>query len=212
MGCPQPLTSLALVALGYALSGCGPVQDPPSVAHRSAEDEVVPPGDAPPTQSARGAVIGGEVVERRIQWPSAPAPLREQLPTEVVEQLDAAPVPMLVPEDMQRDTELAISSSAAYGQVIGRAGGHRFTVHGSAQARLFPGSGYTPGDMRLRSGYGHIDQVEGLWSSNFIENGAAYLVEIECAAPRDTRCSEEGLIALTESLVVVGGSGLGGGQ
>lgn len=209
MGCRQPLTSLALVALGCAPSGCGPVQDPPPVAHRSAVDEVVPPGDAAPQ---RGALIGGEMIARPIDWPSAPDPLRDQLPAEVVEQLDAAPVPMLVPGEMERETELAISSTAAYGQVIGRAGGHIFTVHGSAQARLFPGSGYTPGDMRLRSGYGHIDQVEGLWSANFIEHGAAYFVEIECATPRDPRCSEEGLIALTESLVVVGGAGFGGGR
>lgn len=49
---------------------------------------------------------------------------------------------------------------------------------------------------------------EGIRSASFVENGAAYTVDVECASVADARCQSDAFVVeLASRLVYVGGSG-----
>ncbi len=55
---------------------------------------------------------------------------------------------------------------------------------------------------------GFVSINEGIRTASWIENGAAYSVDVECSDVRDARCqSEEFLLSIVAQLTYVGGSG-----
>ncbi len=62
------------------------------------------------------------------------------------------------------------------------------------------------GKMQVRSAEGFITESERIWTASWKEFGAAYLLSLECADEKDSRCqSPEYVSRLTNSLVYVGG-------
>ena len=118
-----------------------------------------------------------------------------------------SPVPVLVP----RDLVLASPSLVVEGEyfaLTGRSSGVTISLQGTRAAHRYEGIEPVPGNRELRATKGFVSINEGIRTASWIENGAAYSVDIECSDARDPRCqSEELLLSVVTQLAYVGGSG-----
>ena len=81
-------------------------------------------------------------------------------------------------------------------------------VQASAAAHLYPHIGAVTPHDRVRGVPGWITRNERIWSLSWIEHGAAYTLELECAEETDPRCRTDATARqLAAALVYAGGSG-----
>lgn len=197
--------SAALVA-GLSLAGCGGASTPdPEPQQRFSERE-------PAATPQRGAIIGGEPIARAIDWPrveNVDHDIRSAFTTEELALVDGAPVPALVPANSAWLDEVTVTSGEHFFALSAKLRGQTLYIQGSDQARVYPSiRGGTPTEP-LRSTLGYVSQNEGIWTADFIENGAAYTVELECADVEMVACQTDVTVRdITDGLVVVGGAGI----
>jgi hypothetical protein len=198
------VTGVALIA--GSLGACDPASSPAEEqALRSAPTAST---DLSTSKPRRGRVIGGEVVEREVQWPTEGRVdvVRAELDAASIDELDRSDVPVLVPP------AVAIGGRVMIGEgwyaFAGRGDAYTVSVQGSARARVYPDVRAADPDWIVRDRGAHLTQNEGIWSLSFIEHGAAYAVEVECDEPFAGPCADESFVVeLAESLVYVGGRG-----
>ena len=118
-----------------------------------------------------------------------------------------SPVPVLAPKDL-RLTSPTLVVEGEYFALTGRADGATISLQGTRAAHRYEGVDPATGNRDLRGVRGFVSVNEGIRTASWIENGAAYSVDVECNDARDQRCkSDEFLLSVVAQLTFVGGSG-----
>ncbi|PRQ07850.1 hypothetical protein [Enhygromyxa salina] len=193
---------------GLAIAACDPVAVDPEPRAAEHDGATTPAAAAPRLQQA--PVIGGELVVREIQWPSASevdAELRDRLPRDALDRVDAAPLPVLIPPDPLDD--IVVVTGEHWYSFRGDRDGITIVVQGSGLARVFPGMRGATGEQLVRGRPAFVSVNEGIRHAAWIEHGVAYSVEIECADQQAPQCADSAAITqLAEQLELVGGVAL----
>lgn len=118
-----------------------------------------------------------------------------------------SPVPVLAPHDLKL-TSPTLVVEGEYFALTGRLDGVTISLQGTRAAHRYEGVEPAPGNRELRSTRGFVSVNEGIRTASWIENGAAYTADIECADLHDARCESEAfLLSVVAQLAFVGGSG-----
>lgn len=118
-----------------------------------------------------------------------------------------SPVPVLAPKDLRLATP-SLVVEGEYFALTGRADGATISLQGTRAAHRYESVEPVAGNRDVRSGKGFVSVNEGIRTASWIENGAAYSVDVECSDRHDARCqSEDFLLSIVAQLAYVGGSG-----
>lgn len=220
------LATCALASLG--LSACQRATAHGGAPAASTDERVEALAAPEPPRGPRSARLpGGEgartKLELAVTWPaSRDDAARALLSTAARAELDASPVPALVPSDRTLAAAARVVVRDAFYSVSARAGGIGLYVSGTRVAYRYAEldrelarrggprtpDGRLPGPHTVRGTDAFVTQNEGVWSASFFEHGASYVVELTCDDPRDARCADDKLLrALAEGLSNVGGRG-----
>ncbi|WP_143140124.1 hypothetical protein [Nannocystis exedens] len=136
---------------------------------------------------------------------------RARLDAAALAAIAASPVPVLAPADPVRRPRIS-SPRTPDGPsfrftLATQSPGRTLTLHGSRLATLRPHVGRHEGPERLRGVPAFVSDNDGIKSATWIEHGAAYALDLECASARDTGCDLAALRAEVEALAFVGGGG-----
>lgn len=160
----------------------------------------------------RGRLVGGEAVARTVEWPDEAELDRSTfalLPAELQDRISVAPGPVLAPSDPRWLDEPAFFVGETWATLVTKHADVTLDLSLSTQATLVPGLRPEMPPGMIRGVPGTLTQNEGIWSVSWIEYGVAYALEIGCATPGRGICADDrGIIALAESLVLVGGEGM----
>jgi hypothetical protein len=116
---------------------------------------------------------------------------------------------MLVPSDPAWRGDARLHTGEGWATWVSGRAGATLDLTVSVQARLVGGVGAHTGDRRIRGLDARVTQNEGIWSVAWREHGAAYSMELLCDQPFVGLCRDDtAVVALTESLVFVGGKGM----
>ena len=169
------------------------------------------------------ATVGGERVPAvttstlrpAIAWPEASridertlaALARSGSERDVRASIARSPVPVLAPKDLVLESPTLVVEGE-YFALTGRASGATIALQGTRAAHRYDGVEPAAGDRDLRATKGFVSINEGIRTGSWIENGAAYSVDVECADTHDARCqSDDFLLSVVAQLAYVGGSG-----
>lgn len=148
------------------------------------------------------------MVKPQVAWPAASTIDARALASlgDARSQLSRSPVPVLAPpSDLELERPTVIVEGEYY-VITARNRGATISIQGTRAAHRYEGVAPHPGNTSLRSGTGFVTVNEGIRSASFIENGAAYSVDVECASNQDARCTSDAFVTeLTNQLVYVGG-------
>lgn len=164
--------------------------------------------DAPPPVST--STLSASTVKPAITWPSADAidPRALDVLGDARSQLSRSPVPVLAPNGDLRLERPTVIVEGEYYAITARVTGATISVQGTRAAHRYEGVDPHPGNRALRKGKGFVTINEGIRSASFVENGAAYTVDVECASASDARCQSDAFVVeLVERLAYVGGAG-----
>jgi hypothetical protein len=121
-----------------------------------------------------------------------------------------SPVPVLAPRDLKLATPTLVVEGE-YFALTGRADGATISLQGTRAAHRYEGVDPATGNrdlMRATPVRGFVSINEGIRTASWIENGAAYSVDVECSNVQDTRCTgEDFILSVVAQLTYVGGSG-----
>jgi hypothetical protein len=193
------------IAIAAALGSCD--APPPEPSREPVARGAEGPSDLATPRSKKGAVIGGETVARAIAWPSSneiDTVTRDALDGRSRAALDRAALPVLVPPDAAGRGTLVVGES--WFSFATRGDAYTVNVSGSARARLHHHVRRADPTHEIRGEGGFIGLNEGIWSLSWIENGAAYSLDLECDDPRADACADPNeALRIAQSLVYVGG-------
>lgn len=163
--------------------------------------------DRAPAATRRGTVRGGERVERVVTWPSGDPDrdTRLSLGPDDIDTVDRASVPVLAPPGEWTGDLHVIPLDSGFA-LVARRGPTKLVVQASRIAHLHPGLPPARPNTRVRGVDGNVTENEGIRSATWIEHGVAYTADLECADPEAPACSDEGLVALVDALVYIGGA------
>lgn len=164
--------------------------------------------DAPPPVST--STLAANTVKPAITWPSADAIDARALEGlgDARSQLSRSPVPVLAPSSDLRLERPTVVVEGEYYAITARVTGATIGIQGTRVAHRHEGIDPHPGNRALRKGKGFVTVNEGIRSASFIENGAAYTVDVECASASDARCQSDAFVVeLVSRLAYVGGAG-----
>lgn len=126
--------------------------------------------------------------------------------TDVRALIARSPVPVLAPGDRRLATPTLVVEGE-YFALTGRADGATISLQGTRAAHRYEGVEPIRGNRDLRGAKGFVSVNEGIRTASWIENGAAYSVDVECSDHRDARCqSDEFLVSIVTQLTYIGGS------
>ena len=120
--------------------------------------------------------------------------------------LGRSPVVVLAPTNITFKHPTFVVGPEYYA-LTGHVDGLTIAIQGKRAAHRYDDIAPIPGDRVLRGGHGFVSINEGIRTTSWIENGAAYSVDVECADATDERCTAESFIVeLTSHLAFAGGS------
>jgi hypothetical protein len=165
--------------------------------------------NAPPASGdPQTKVAVSTTVRPAIAWPPA-----SQIDRRALDELGGpdrvagSPVPVLVPSSVRLESATLVVEGEFY-SLTGRANGAKITIQGTRAAKTYEHIPPAAGNRDLTRARGFVSMNEGIRTASWIENGAAYAVDVECADLEDSRCAAEGFItALVARLAYVGGAG-----
>jgi len=119
-----------------------------------------------------------------------------------------SPVPVLAPSRVVLASP-SLVVEGEYFALSGRVDGATIALQGTRAAHRYEGLEPVAGDRVLRATKGFVSVNEGIRTASWMENGAAYSVDVECAdLVNDARCaSDDFLLSIVAQLTYVGGSG-----
>ncbi len=170
--------------------------------------------DSGPPSTKTAAVPQPELVVSPIAWPPATAvdlTARAMLPSSAQAAVERATVPVLVvnqPEALRRAIIIAkplwVASSTGFDGIT-------IAVSATRAAHRYRHLPPAQGRASIRGQPAFVTRNTGIWSAAWIENGAAYSLELECGSHPDPRCDDDRfLLELAARLSYVGGAGQGG--
>lgn len=185
-------TTLFFVALGCNAIGCNASSSAPPEpsATSSAPISVRPTVTWPPdsTIDARAVDALGE-------------------PDRVRALVARSPVPILAPTNVTLERPTFVVEGEYYA-LTGRVRGATIAIQGTRAAHRYEGMEPMRGNRTLRGQRALVSVNEGIRTSSWLENGAAYSVDVECAAATDERCASDAfVVSVAEHLAYAGGSG-----
>lgn len=163
----------------------------------------------------RAPTVTSTTVRPAVAWPAssrvderALASLgREGREAEVRALVARSPVPVLAPQELVLGTPTLVVEGEYYA-LTGRVAGATIAMQGTRAAHRYHGIEPATGNRDVRGTKGFVSGNEGIRTVSWIENGAAYSVDVECADPRDARClSDDFVLSLVTQLTFVGGAG-----
>ncbi len=185
------LLAVALACLTATALGCN--------------DNTTAAPSAPPVNATTSRLTRGTVT-----WPEASKIDERALATL---RLDSAliarsPVPVLAPSKLVLASPTLVVEGE-YFALSGRIDGATIALQGTRAAHRYEGMEPITGDRELRATKGFVTVNEGIRTASWMENGAAYSVDVECAdLVNDARCaSDDFLLSVVAQLTYVGGSG-----
>jgi len=104
--------------------------------------------------------------------------------------LARSPVVVLAPTNVTFKRPTFVVGPEYYA-LTGHVDGATIAIQGKRAAHRYDDIAPIPGDHALRGGRGFVSVNEGIRTSSWIENGAAYSVDVECSEATDERCSSE---------------------
>lgn len=172
------------------------------------------------TSAARGLALMlllgcGVTLVARQAAPPQPAPpppaldqkTRDAMPARARQQIDAAPVRVLVPIDPQVLQRAEVTTGNGFYSISARTDDVTVVVQGSpitpttSRLDVVPPAGRSVGNRRV-----YTTVNEGIRTASWVENGVAYAIDVECSKAGDARCaSDEWMIGLIAKLAYVGG-------
>jgi len=164
------------------------------------------------------------VVRPSVAWPAAAsidegallslARSGDKTDREVRALVSRSPVPVLAPKDLRLGTPTLVVEGeyfALTGRVDDASSRATVSIQGTRAAHRYENVDPATGTRDLARGAtvrGFVTINEGIRTASWIENGAAYSVEIECSEHTDLRCkSDDFLLSVVAQLTFVGGSG-----
>ena len=164
------------------------------------------------------------VVRPMVAWPAASsvddgalrslARASEKTDREIRATVSRSPVPVLAPKDLRLDTPTLMVEGeyfALTGRVESASSRATVSIQGTRAAHRYETVDPQAGTRDLARGAnvrGLVTINEGIRTAAWIENGAAYSVDVECSEHTDLRCqSEDFLLSVVAQLTFVGGSG-----
>ncbi|MDB5221043.1 MAG: hypothetical protein JWO86_8970 [Myxococcaceae bacterium] len=122
-----------------------------------------------------------------------------------------SPVPVLAPRELQLGSPTLVVEGE-YFALTGRIDGATISLQGTRAAHRYEGIDPATGNRELArlngTARGFVTTNEGIRTASWIENGAAYSVDVECSEAADARChGDEFLLSVIAQLSYVGGSG-----
>lgn len=172
-----------------------------------------------PTGTDRAPAITTSTVRPMVAWPVASDIDERALAglsrdgtkseREVRALVARSPVPVLAPKDLVLASP-SLVVEGEYFALTGRASGATISLQGTRAAHRYEGVEPVSGNRELRDGKvrGFVSINENIRTASWIENGAAYSVDVECGDARDARCqSDTFLLSVVAQLTYVGGSG-----
>jgi hypothetical protein len=123
-----------------------------------------------------------------------------------------SPVPVLAPRELQLAAPTLVVEGE-YFALTGRADGATISLQGTRAAHRYEGIDPATGNRELirannATARGFVTTNEGIRTASWIENGAAYSVDVECSESADARChGDDFLLSIVAQLSYVGGSG-----
>jgi hypothetical protein len=168
---------------------------PPAIATSTVRPTVAWPSATSVDERALSSVIDAAQSSRGID------------PREIRALIARSPVPVLAPRDLRLGSPTLVVEGE-YFALTGRVQGTTIGLQGTRAAPRYEGVEPVTGNRDLRGTRGFVSVNEGIRTASWIENGAAYSVDVECADAQDARCQSEAfLLSVVESLAFVGGSG-----
>jgi hypothetical protein len=120
------------------------------------------------------------------------------------DRIDQSPVPVLAPADPFESPVVMVGPE--YYAISLHAGSATIAIQGTRAQHRVEGVGPIAGDRTLRSTRGFVTMNEGIRTASWMEHGAAYSVDVECADRADARCTGDAfVVSLVNALVFVGG-------
>ncbi len=185
------VTQSAWLAASLLLA-CVPSKAPPPGAESTGADKLEKP----------------ELVAPSIEWPDPSSIDREALaalPETGQKLVPSAPVPVLVPKGLALSSTVVIVEREFYSLSAKLPGGATLAISGT-RAQRDRGIAPFAGNVKLRKGMGRLSENEGIRVATFMEGGASYSIDLECATKDDARCaSPDAVRDLANGLVFVGG-------
>lgn len=122
-----------------------------------------------------------------------------------------SPVPVLAPRELQLASPTLVVEGE-YFALTGRVDGATISLQGTRAAHRYEGIDPATGNRELirvgGTARGFVTTNEGIRTASWIENGAAYSVDVECSEAADARChGDDFLLSVVAQLSYVGGSG-----
>jgi hypothetical protein len=116
--------------------------------------------------------------------------------------LQRSPVPALVPSADALLAAATLMSGPHWFALSTRDDGLVVSLHATDHAHRYRHIAPHRGASRVRGHDALVTQNERIWSAAWIEHGAAYVLELECARAADARCDDPAaLLAVAEQLV-----------
>jgi hypothetical protein len=186
--------SIVVVLVGLS-AGCADEAAPSEVRSQALEPLVA----AGPKRSIMAVTWPAETVDEEA---------RAGLSKVSVEAARRSPVPVLVPRAKELLATATVMAEANWYASSSRTGGITVNVSATRIAHQMPGVGPVEGRDSLRGKRGFVTQNEGIWSATWKENGASYVLDVECESAADERCASDAFVrSLVERLAYVGGAG-----
>jgi len=176
---------------------------------------------SPPRDDSPPSVSTSTTIRPSVAWPAANAVDDRALQSlitgataargtdarEIRALVSRSPVPVLAPRSLEL-TSPTLVVEGEYFALSGRLEGVTISLQGTRAAHRYEGIEPAPGNRELRGTRGFVSINEGIRTASWIENGAAYTADVECADVHDARCESEAfLLQLVGQLAFVGGSG-----
>jgi hypothetical protein len=151
-----------------------------------------------------------KIVKPQITWnagavdPRAAAALGDE---DARQRATRSPVPVLAPTNVTLEKPTLIVEGEYYA-LTGRVHGATIAIQGTRAQHRYEGIEPAQGNRMLRGQRGFVSVNEGIRTSSWMENGASYTVDVECAEHTDVRCkSDTFVVSIVEHLANAGGSG-----
>jgi hypothetical protein len=183
-----------MVSLGAALAAC----------------QAEPPAPGSPPRPAEVSLAGKpRTVIKDVTWPSPDRIDRAALGglgPAAAKAVVRSPIPVLVPPLADLLKSAALIAKPSWYSFTARSGGLTVTLSGTRVAHRYEHIPPAAGTRSARGAGAFVTQNEGIWSVTWMENGASYTLDVECADGRDERCQSDALVlGLCEQLAYVGG-------
>ena len=150
------------------------------------------------------------VIDKPVAWPSATidegtlAALSEPARAAVA----ASKVPVLLVARSSLLGAITVIAKERFTAVSTKGDGIHVSVSATRSAHRRSHLPKVKGETEVRGQPAFVTQNEAIWSASWIENGIAYVLELECASLPDPRCEDDThLRTLIDELVYVGGEG-----